>query len=539
MNRGLLSHCFRIAVVAAMLASPAASRAQDGTPAAVGCTAGSSGIGDAYFPLMGNSGYDVQHYTLDLDLDVARSEIVAGQATIDALALVDLCAFNLDFRGLEIDEILVDGQEASFSRRGGELTVTLPAPITVGTRFTTVVAYHGAPLGQPAPTVGGLVVALLGGLLGGLLDMGGAEQKASLLESEQYGDGWWSGDEEIFIAGEPGGAETWYPVNGHPADKATYTLRLTVPEPYTVVANGTLRDTVATGAATTSVWESRNPMASYLVTFHAGRIDVETGLGPGGLPIRTAYATSVAPAQRAMFDRLPAMIAYFASVFGPYPFESAGGTIVGAPILFALETQTMPVFGELPLFGLEQLPADVLRDFEAIVAHELAHQWFGNSVSLLRWQDIWLNEGFATYAHVLWVEHSEGAAAGHREMAQIYASLAANGAADMPTSAGSSVTANPGPADLFSPTLIYNRGAMTLHALRLRVGDETFFAILREWTRRFHNGNATTEDFLALAEEVSGDELDTLFETWLFQPALPDFPSMGEPLAPAATPGGP
>ncbi len=506
-----------VAVVATVVV-PAGSLAQGATPVPVACTAGSSGIGDGYFPLLGNSGYDVRHYALDLDLDVAQGELVAGRATIDALALVDLCAFNLDFRGLQIGEILVDGVAASFSRHGGELTIAPPAPIAAGTTFTTEVAYWGVPLGQQAPTAGGLVLSLLAGLLG----IGGPEKEGQL-DAEQYGSGWWTGNEEIFIAGEPAGAESWYPVNGHPADKATYTLRLTVPEPYAVVANGTLRETIREDAATTTVWESRDPMASYLVTFHAGRIDIETRSGPGGLPIRTAYAESVAPAQRAMFDRLPEMIEFFESVFGPYPFESAGGTIVGAPILFALETQTLPIFGELPLFGMERLPPAEMGAFEAIVAHELAHQWFGNSVGLLRWQDIWLNEGFATYSQALWLEHSEGPAARDRELAGIYASLDSGRAPD--NAAGLATTANPGSSNMFSSTLVYGRGAITLHALRLHVGDDAFFAILQEWTRRFHNGNATTEDFVALAEEISGAELDALFDAWLFQPTLPPFPS--------------
>ena len=268
-----------------------------------------------------------------------------ARATIEAIALLDLCAFNLDFLGLEIDAITVDGQPASFTRHSGELTIDPATPLAAGSRFTTEIAYHGTPIGQEAPTVG----TLLGDIFGAIL--GGAEQKPGPEEGEQYGSGWWRGREEIFIAGEPAGAESWFPVNGHPADKATYTLRLTVPEPYSVVSNGILTETIATETGTTTVWESRNPMASYLVTLHAGRLTTEVREGPHGLPIRTAFAASVPQGQRVMFDRLPEMIDYFESVFGPYPFESAGGTVVGAPILFALETQTLPIFGAAPAGG--------------------------------------------------------------------------------------------------------------------------------------------------------------------------------------------
>src|SRR5687768_14158776 len=278
--------------------------AQEATPVPAGCTAGSSGIGDPYYPLLGNSGYDVQHYTLDLDLDVAGTAITAGTATIDAIALLDLCAFNLDFLGLEIDAIAVDGQPASFTRHSGELTINPATPLPAGERFTTEIAYHGRPIGQDAPTV----ITLLGDIFGAIF--GGAEQKQGPEEGEQYGSGWWYGREEIFIAGEPAGAESWFPVNGHPADKATYTLRLTVAEPYSVVSNGILTETIANGTGTTTVWESRNPMASYLVTLHAGRLTTEVREGPHGLPVRTAFADSIAPGQRIMFDRMPQMIDY-------------------------------------------------------------------------------------------------------------------------------------------------------------------------------------------------------------------------------------
>jgi aminopeptidase N len=412
------------------------------------------------------------------------------------------------------------------------------------------------------------------------------------------------GREEIFIAGEPAGAESWFPVNGHPADKATYTLRLTVPEPYSVVSNGIMTETIPTETGTTTVWESRNPMASYLVTLHAGRLTTEVREGPHGLPIRTAFAASVPRGQRVMFDRMPEMIDYFESVFGPYPFESAGATIVGAPIPFALETQTLSVFGEIPLMGNRPLAGAVLAEFEAIVAHELAHQWFGDAVSLLRWQDIWLNEGFATYAQILWLEHTEGVIARNHELAHIYAfhaalapfqdpehlarlnardviegyrtfsrrflgtavgdqflrdyqqGLGAATEADLENITGedglaqlatlgvtsdyfpgpAARTGDPGATALFSPTIVYERGALTLHALRLTVGDDAFFTILRSWTARFHNGNATTEDFIALAGEISGQQLDDFFDAWLFNPALPELPSARDANAGTATP---
>jgi aminopeptidase N len=581
-----------------MLLAAVPALAQEATPPPATCTSGSSGIGDPYFPLLGNSGYDVQHYDLDLAIDVAGGAIASGQATIDAIALVDLCAFNLDLRGLEIDEIVVAGAPARFSRRVSELTVTPATPLTAGASFTVEVIYHGIPQGQQAPTVGGLLLELFGAAMG----LGAGEQKPGPEEGEQYGRGWWTGRDEVFIAGEPAGAESWYPSNGHPADKATYTLRLTVPRPYTVVANGILRETIASDAATTTVWDSVDPMATYLTTFHAGRLTVEERESPGGLPLRVSFAPSVPAGQRAMFDRLPEMIAYFESVFGRYPFAVAGGTVVGAPILFALETQTMPIYGQAPLPANVPLPAEILEGLDSTVAHELAHQWFGNTVSLLRWQDIWLNEGFASYGQVLWIEHTEGVVARNHHIARIYAVYAAMARFQDPAQvatmhagevldgyqnfrrrflglgvseafqrdylAGLGVTTaeelegvsgeeglaqlaalgvavdefpgepvlvgDPGAANLFSPT-VYDRGALTLHALRLRIGDEAFFATLRRWTERYHDGNAMTSDFITLAEEMSGEELDAFFAAWLYQIALPNLTPPRD-TSPEATP---
>lgn len=572
--------------------------ADSATPvASTACAAGSSSIGDAYFPLMGNGGYDALHYAIDLDLDVARGRIRAGTTTIDALALIELCAFNLDFRGLDITAITVDGAAATFSRRGAELSVTPAQPLAPGQRFTLEVAYAGTPLGMDAPTVGSLVLDVLGAL-------SGMSQKPDPTEAEQYGSGWWHGRDAIFIAGEPRGSETWFPANAHPADKATYTLRLTVDEPYSVVANGLLVETTEGDGQITTVWNSPDPMATYLVTFHAGRLDMIERDGPHGIPLRLAFAQGVGQGQRVMFDRLPEMITYFETVFGPYPFAAAGGTVVDAPILFALETQTIPTYGSLPFMGSTALTDEERKSQDSLVAHEMAHQWFGNTVSVLRWQDIWLNEGFASYAQALWIEHTEGVAARNRHIAQSYAlhaalnpvqdpgAVATSSAADVlntyqrfstrflrasvserfvqryldglgvtsvdalaqiPATEGLAhlaalgvdpelfpgvavPTGDPGAPNLFSPLSVYDRGMLTLHALRLRVGDDAFFTILRTWPEQYRNGNATTADFIALSEEISGQDLEPFFQGWLYEITLPPL-HPGEPVAtPAATP---
>jgi aminopeptidase N len=311
--------------------------------------------------------------------------------------------------------------------------------------------------------------------------------------------GWWTTDDAIFVLGEPSGADVWYPVNGHPLDKAAYTIRLTVPKPYAAVANGTMVDVESSETTTTYTWDAPDPMASYLVTFHAGPLVVERQTGPDGLPILNAYPPNVTQLERSAFANVPEMIAFFETLFGPYPFQSFGNTVVDADFPAALETQTMVVYGRPSVSG-------------STVAHELAHQWFGNNVSLEQWQDIWLNEGFATYAQALWDEHNRGSAVLRPVDRQVCSLLesAASGGPETRLQIG-----DPGPTRLLDGA-VYGRGALTLHALRLQIGNEAFFETLREWNARHWHGNATTDEFIALAEELSGAELDQFFDVWLF-----------------------
>ncbi len=329
-------------------------------PTPADSTVGAEGIGDSYFPLMGNSGYDVQHYTLDLTVDVATDQIQASEQ-IDAIATQDLTRFDLDFAGMALSDLTLDGQPANYERQSGELIITPPNEIASGDLFTVNLTYHGEP-GDGVPR----------------------DQVTYSVGWNYFGDG-------VVVAGEPSGAQGWYAVNGHPLDKATYSITVTVPWPYTAVSNGELTSTTDNGSTRTFAWEMRYPMASYLATVGISQFNEVKSRSAGGIALRSFFPPDLPAETRAHFDRIGDMLDYYTSVFGPYPFDEAGVVVYPREFNFSLETQTLITFG-------------TSFNDEYVVAHELAHQWFGDSVSLSRWQDIWLNEGFATYASNLWLE---------------------------------------------------------------------------------------------------------------------------------------
>ncbi len=572
---------------AAQLATPVASPARAGE-----CAAGSGSIGDAYFPFMGNSGYDARHYALDLDVGVAEGTIRSATATMLATATLDLCAFNLDFNGLEIDGITVDGVPATWSRNGQELTISPARPLARGADFVAEVRYHGTPYTTSSPSIADLfapdeVAPAHDDPADASEDAGGGFGLPFTVDADRYGwsiGGWWTSGDSVFVVGEPRGAETWFPVNGHPADKATYAISLTVDQPYAAIANGPLVETIERDGATTFVFAPRDPMSSYLVTLQAGSFDVVEDVAPDGTPLRYAFAEGVSPDQRDLFiETQPEILAFFVDRFGPYPFDLAGASVVAAPLPFALETQTMPVYGAMIDDG-SGIDAGTLASEAETIAHETAHQWFGNAVSPLRWQDVYLNEGLAQYGAYLWVEHRDGPDVLETRLRASYdglaQSIALSDPAALDAATGADIlallgplpeeielvleelagvdslstlaalpardvlaaldafgvppgalvgeapvpTGNPGPDDLFSVSWVYERGALTTHALRRAVGDEAFFAILREWAARYGGGNATVQDFVALSEEISGQDLDSLFDAWLYQTALPPYP---------------
>jgi len=437
-----------------------------------GAVKGAPGIGDPYYPNLGNGGYDVQHYTIVLEVD-PTANTVNGSTTITANATEGLSSFNLDFHGLTVDSVKVNEADAKYSRNGDELTISPKAPLEANKPFTTVVQYHGTP--------------------------------ETITSAGLSGIGWSHGADGVINAwGEPEGASTWFPDNNHPRDKATYRFEITVPQPWMVAASGTLKDIKQDGDKTTYVWEMDKPMATYLASISIDQYNLVTQDEPNGIHIRDYFPKNLSASNKEEFSALPRMIDFYDHLFGPYPFSEYGVVVAGKDGLCAnaplsLEAQTMSI----------HCPNDYMTS-EMVVAHELAHQWFGDSVSLENWKDIWLKEGFATYASWLWQSKND----------PVVLSKIAKDMQSHFNDTGASV-ADPPPDNLYGNET-YTGGALVLYALQKEVGDETFFKILKTYAERYKYGNASTDEFIAVAEEVSGKNLTTFFNTWLFSPTLPD-----------------
>ena len=443
--------------------------------------AGAPGMGDSLYPDFGNGGYQVEHYTLDITVhDVVTSDLTAV-TTLEAQATQELDSFNLDFIGFDITAITVNEEPADFERAGQELTVIPERPLTENEFFTVQVEYSGPP-------------------------------EVMYSQALHFQTGWVTFEGGSFVLSEPDGSASFFPVNDHPLDKARYTFRVTVPEPFEVAANGVLTETVDNGDTSTFLFEARDPMASYLATININEFDIETMESAGGIPIRNYYAVGLPSDVRKPFARQGEMLEYFSELFGPYPFEVYGALVMDTEFGAALENQTMSIF------GMDMVNVNDVEGTESVVAHELAHQWFGNNVSVADWSDIWLNEGFATYSQGLWIEHLHGRTELDEFIKHTYTEVAQYSQFYLPPG-------DPAADNLFNGG-VYFRGALTLHALRLKVGDGIFFEILQAYQDRYKGGNASTEDFIAVAQEVSGMELTDLFDAWLYDEELPPIPEL-------------
>lgn len=424
--------------------------------------------GDLRFPELGSSDLDVEHYLVRLEY-APPDLTLAGTVTATGTLLNPTDQVALDLDGPVVSEVRSDGSPVDFSVGDRELLVELGAVRPVGTQFAIAVDY----------------VVEVGG--GNLFDDG-----AGIFVTP---DGLWS-------VNEPDGASTWMPVNDHPTDKSAWTFEITVPTGSTAIANGALTSTSQGEVTTTWSWEQPEPMASYLVLLLVGDYElVADGTSPSGVALEHVVLAARRDVLDAYTQVTRQQLAFFESLFGPYPFDRYGVAITDSVGGLAMETQG------LSLFSVAQLNGDLQPIQHSYLAHELAHQWFGDAVSPASWDDIWLNEGFATYGEWLWLEEIGLGSVGDRA-ARTLAGLAATG---WPLDR---------PADLFG-TVVYQGGATVLHALRTVVGDEAFFAGLRAWVGTHIDASATTADFQVEMETASGLDLTDFFDTWVSAESIP------------------
>ncbi|MCP2251870.1 Peptidase family M1 [Prauserella aidingensis] len=424
---------------------------------------GAPGIGDPYYPDAGNGGYDAQGYDVSVRYDPG-SGVLHGDSTMTARATEPLSSFNLDLRGMTVESVHVDGAPARFARRGAhELVITPAQPTPADERFRVRVRYHGTP---------------------------------GRTESGLGSNGWHrtpSGG--AFVMGEPPSASFWYPANDHPRDKATFRLTARVPEGWQAVSVGREEGRSTRDGWTTSRWVEPEPVAGYLTTVAVDRFDVVRRELDDGTPVLNAFAPG-SEDLRAEARRTGEIVRFLESRFGPYPATTAGGIYLGADTGYALETQGRPTY-------------DATANLSTIV-HELAHQWYGNEVSVSSWADICLNECFASYAQWLWAEGKEGD--------------------DLDARYHDAVDSVP--RDFWEPQLydmgagnefsgVYDKGILAMHALRRQLGEKTFWRVMRSWPREHAEGNASWPEFERFTERVSGRNLDGFFAAWFRQSGRP------------------
>ena len=420
------------------------------------------GLGDSFYPYLGNGGYDALHYEIDLDIDPVANTI-AALTTITAQATRELSEFNLDLSGLTVHAVEVNGSAAEYSRYNTELVIVPANPLAVGSAFVTEVSYSGTP--EPISDPG----------------------------MQFFGLGWHNIEGVVFTASQPSGSMSWFPSNNHPTDKATFEIQLTVPEPLTAASNGILVEETSVDGYTTTTWRMDAPMATYLAAVYVGDFErVETNQ-PDGPLIRDYVPRTDSDGIVEALRITPQVIRYYEDLLGPYPFEVYGSIVMPFSLGFALENQTLSVHGRYTIDPFT-------------VAHEILHQWIGNSSTLDDWRETWLHEGFATYLSAMYMAEHHGWNLDER-MAQWHTQMGDSGGVP-PLEIEI--------AQMFGAS-VYLRGALTLHALRRFTGDSVFAEILRTHYQQSAHANTNTAEFLEIVTELAGPEATGLVKSWLHE----------------------
>ncbi len=446
---------------------------------------GEPSIGDPYISYLGNTGYDVITYTVKARIDPVAGRVDAD-TTVQARSVISgLSRISLDFirmsadgkDGLAITTVEVDGQAAAYERPADvdKLWLDLPQPLTDGQAFTMRFVYGGE------PREGGTDI-----FSGGLMP-----------HSQQT----------MYAISEPNGTRNWIPCNDHPRDKALFRFEITAPAPFRSAANGVLVEERVGETESTAVFEMRQPMSTYLAGAAVGRYRTADQAGPDGVTIRHYFLNDPAVGMRVV-DVTPDILSVFGRLVAPYAFDSYGH--FAAPDFGGgMENQSMTAI------GANVFTTRAPRSSHSLIAHEAAHQWFGDAISPYSWADIWLNEGFATYFAELWRADRVGPEPlGWRMEGLRYTIL--NGGANAPVS-------QPIPADMFG-TNTYEKGGWVLHMLRAQLGEEAFWKGLRAYYAAFEYGNAKTDDLeAALAAEAAGTGVNVgaAFDQWVHRAGQP------------------
>ena len=439
--------CLLAAVVALLGAAPAA--------AAGGPSPGAPGLGDRLFPNLGNGGYDVQHYDVDLRYGARSTDPVAGTVNIIARATQSLSRFNLDFAGRSVGSVSVNGQTAAWRREGFELVITPRRPIGKGAPFLVTVSRFVA-----VPTVP---------------------------DDDPASTAMFVHPSGTATAPQPDLARYFLPSNDHPRDKASFDFRFDVPAGLTAVANGVQIGRWSDRGRTKSVFVQRQPMATELIQLAVGQYDV-TNIGfHRGVFLRDVTAKPLTAQYLPLLEPTKAQLDWMLARAGDYPFDTYGSLVVDAGLGFALETQTLEL---IDTFWYEDFGKGT---WDATLLHEMSHMWYGDSVSPYSWSDLWLNEGHASWYEFTWAEENGVLAedtegypddTGYPTVVELMKAVYAHGDE---WRAQSGPVAMPSSADELFAFQRYHGGALVLYALRQKVGQAAFARIERAYPDRFRD----------------------------------------------------
>jgi aminopeptidase N len=427
-------------------------------PALVGAASGR----DPLLPTLGNGGYDVRTYDVDVDTNPVDDQTTI-RVSIEAVATQRLGRFSLDYSGITPGSVSVDDVTAAFTESGGKLIVTSPRPIEDGGAFQTVIDIAGRP-------------------------------------TAVRGVGWaWRGAEQLSAFGIYDAVATWLPTNADPADKALIETHVTVPRPYTAVGPGALVLVTDVAGGRQFDWRAGPSNQFSIVVRDYEVADLGT---VAGVPL-TSYEPKDLPAQqREALNRIPTIFEHLSEVYGPFPFDTLSVVWVDG-----LSDMEGPDEGLLK-WGPQRLKPTAL-------AHHLTHIWFSVNVTPSTSHESYLRAAFANYADLLWIEHADGVAARDAVIATMHAHL------------GPRTDAPADPSRIADNDGLFIRGPLSLQALRVIVGDDTFFEILRTWVVRFHRQAASVEDFVDLSEQASGRSLNAWRQGWLLDEAVPPLSELG------------